>query len=85
MREIIDDGRDGFIRPRNAAALADKIQWIISLPEDMRAQIRLAAHETARMRFEVGRVMERQVGFYREVIQQRAEHLLIRNQSDRRP
>ncbi len=82
MREIIEDGSDGFlIKPRDPVALADKIQSIINLPEETRARVRRAANESARMRFEVGRVMERQVAFYREVIQLHAKRRLIRGQS----
>jgi glycosyltransferase involved in cell wall biosynthesis len=86
MREIIEDGRDGFLaKPRDAVALAAKIQSIISLPEETRTRIRHAANESARMRFEVGRVMERQLAFYREVIQLYANHRLLRDQSTWRP
>jgi glycogen synthase len=85
MREIIQDGRDGFlVKPRDAGALAAKIQSIISLPEETRTRVRRAANESARMRFEVARVMERQLAFYREVIELYANHRLLRDQSTSR-
>jgi glycogen(starch) synthase len=82
MREIIQDGKDGFlVKPGDSVALAAKIQAIISLPEETRTRIRCAANESARMRFDVGRVMERQLAVYQEITQLYANQRLLRGQS----
>ena len=71
-----------WMRPRADASGPSEV---LNLPEETRARIRRATNETARMRFDVGRVMERQVAFYREVIQLHAKHRLIRSQSTLKP
>lgn len=64
--ETIQDGRTGFlVPPGDAAALARKLDEILDLPEDRRAEIRKAAVESVRNNFSIAKMCAATIALYR--------------------
>jgi len=69
MSEIIEDEVDGFlVEPKDPVKLADKIEYILSLPEDRKLQIRIKAQEKIKIAFDMKIVLPKMLQFYEKVI-----------------
>jgi len=69
MAEIIEDGVDGFlVPPKSPQLLASKLKEVIELPEHSKDQIRIAASEKAKNKYDVKFVLKQQIEFYETVI-----------------
>lgn len=69
MSEIIEDEVDGFlVEPKDPVKLADKIEYILSLPEDKKLQIRIKAQEKIKHTFDMKVVLPKMLQFYEKVI-----------------
>jgi glycogen synthase len=69
MAEIIEDGADGFlVEPKDPLKLANKIEYILSLPEEKKLQIRKKAQEKIKTNFDMKVVLPKMLQFYEKVI-----------------
>lgn len=69
MAEIIEDGIDGFlVPPKSPQLLANKLNDIIAMPQLAKEQIRLAASEKARRKYDAKIVLKQQIEFYESII-----------------
>ena len=69
MSEIIEDEVDGFlVEPKDPVKLADKIEYILSLSEDRKLQIRIKAQEKIKHTFDMKVVLPKMLQFYEKVI-----------------
>ena len=66
-RDLIDDGRTGFLVPmKNVQELAQRIEELLSKPE-LRQKLGAAARQKVHDEFEIGVVTDRQLDIYREL------------------
>jgi glycogen synthase len=69
MSEIIEDEVDGFlVEPKDPLQLANKIKYILSLPEEKKIQIRIKAQEKIKHTFDMKIVLPKMLRFYEKVI-----------------
>lgn len=68
MDEVLDDGVNGFLVPtRDTRALADKIKYVMGLPEDRLNAIRLEARNTIERQHSLEMMVEGMEALYRQV------------------
>ena len=66
--ETIDDGRTGWlVPPGDAAALAAKLDEILDLPEERKAEVRAAAVKSVRDNFSTAKMCSLTIALYREI------------------
>jgi len=69
MAEIVADGEDGFlVAPKASHLLAEKIEYILNLPDETKNQIRRNAHEKVIKQFDNKVVLKRLTDFYGKLI-----------------
>ncbi|HEC15575.1 MAG TPA: glycosyltransferase family 1 protein [Sedimenticola sp.] len=70
MAEIIDDGVDGFlVVPKNVEKLKQKINYVLSLSEEKRRNIRVAAERKVCEKFDIKTVVQKQLEFYNRTLE----------------
>jgi glycosyltransferase involved in cell wall biosynthesis len=69
VRELIEDGVNGFlVPPKDAGALAQKIRYVIELPEAERQRVGSAARKRIVERFSVGTMVREYERLYNELL-----------------
>lgn len=70
MKEIIEDGKDGFlIQPKNPKAIADKIKFILQLTTEQLHTISINAHNKIINKFSTDYIISQMLAYYNQVIQ----------------
>lgn len=70
IKEIIEDGKDGFlIPPRNPQILANKIQYILQLTPEQLYTISINAHSKIINKFSTDYIVSQMLIYYNQVIQ----------------
>jgi len=70
MKEIIEDGKDGFlIQPKNPEALANKIKFILQLTIEQLHTISINAHNKIINKFSTDYIISQMLAYYNQVIQ----------------
>jgi glycosyltransferase involved in cell wall biosynthesis len=68
--ETIDDGRPGWlVPPGDAAALAAKLDEILDLPEERKAEVRAAAVKSVRDNFSTAKMCAATIDLYKSLHQ----------------
>ena len=71
MSEIIDDTKDGYlITPKDPSLLADKIEYILSLPDSEKVKISKAAQRKIEMNFSLTTLLSKTILYYERCIEQ---------------
>jgi glycosyltransferase involved in cell wall biosynthesis len=67
--EIITNGKDGFlVEAKNTEALAEKIEYVLSLPEEERKKIEENAKKIVEEKFSIEKMIKEYENLYREIL-----------------
>ena len=65
MKEITKEGHNGFlVEPQNPLKLAEKIKYVLLLPDIEKEKIRQQALNTVKKNYDIATVMDQQIQFY---------------------